>query len=1067
MDFEEFWKQFLIECQEHIEVIERHLLNAETNAVEKSSISELFRAFHSIKGLSKSMDLKGIESLAHVCEDILGVIREEKANFNPEIVDLLLRGLDAIRSMIEEACTIQQNIEPDENLLNELKAMRDVLISTDTCITKPAPLKTTVVDVKAQAEDMSVEAKKTDSHHSVDDAISHASVLEELDSPDSVVVSYDDETVQYFLEAIGYQMQDLIKKDPLADQTDIQWTVNMMRRSYNMMGFFDFIFSLDGVLLNLHKGLPDYWVNLYKVIDDAKKIQLNNGLLLLANHPDIFQASEIKIILSIIELIKTSLSNLILQEELKYPIKQIQTLVLDFGFLINQNHHEIPVQYFLDLDMFVGSLPFENITEDKDETLKNIILFWADISEKISSLSKIDDSIISLFAQHHNYLSASNKNSSLTWTEIQEDEQLSFIETIDVELLSDLQKRFKEGGLETCYVVSTYLEEDQSIGETFAMFATKNFEMPFNRSLFIDKKTWYELLIIYTKPEAELEQALRNIDPAKKYLMINQDQTTVLRDLIHQGINHLKADELIKEQTKTSVLHEEMMPSAASSTEKTLDPSEANTPTPAEAKKTVSATSTSAASAASAETIRVPGDVLDKFMNDIGEMVLACSHLNFTINSHSFKTNLLALNSYMKKLQNQYQIPKDELSSFNNILQELDTSHKAISENNSSIHSILRYLQESALNLRVIPLETVFKRLPRIVRDVSKQLGKKINLVLEGQEVRIDKSMVDCLVDPLIHMLRNSIDHGIETPDIRLQNGKDETGTICISAVQQGNQIRIDIQDDGYGLDPEKLLKKAVSKQLIAPDAVLSMEEIHHLIFHPGFSTAAIVTEVSGRGVGMDVVRSNVSKVGGHIAVTSQKGKGTKISLKMPLSAAIQEVLIVNAAQQTFAIPSRFVTEIIEFDISQVMTLKGQPSVLLRNNFLPISYLAFLLGFGQPKASDKVTIVVLHDGQSTLGVHVDEVVNRSELYMKDVHQGIVNLPGVGGASILGNGRVVLVLDGEDLLNLATKRPATRYENLIDIERTKEVFKNNSNVISLEKKIHTSYSTVNHLHGEQS
>ncbi len=1063
MDFEEFWKQFLIECQEHIEVIERHLLNAETNTVEKSSISELFRAFHSIKGLSKSMDLKGIESLAHVCEDILGVIREEKANFNPEIVDLLLKGLDVIRSMIEEACTIKQNVEPDEDLLNELKAMRDALISEDTSTPKPNPTSEPVVESTAIVEEIYLEVKPKDS--SLDETILKPSLLEELDSPESVVVSYDDETVQYFLEAIVYQMEDLIKKNPLIDQTDIQWTVNMMRRSYNMMGFFDYIFSLDSVLLNLQKGLPDYFINLYKVIDDAKKIQLNNGLLLLANHPDIFQKSEIKIILSIIELIKTSLSNLILQEKLEYPIKQIQTLILDFGFLMNQNHHDIPVQYFLDLDMFVGSIPCDNIPEEKDEPLKNIILFWADVFEKISSLSKIDSLIVDLFEQQYQYLNESNRKSSVTWTETQKDEQLSFIETISIELLSTLHKRFKEGGLETCYVISTYLEENQSIGETFAMFATKYFEMPFNRSLFIDKKTWYELLVISPKPEAELEQALRNIDPSNKYLMINQDQTQILRDLIHQGIRHLKADELIKEQTKTSVLHEKIVPSMVSA-KNTLESTEASAVTEPVEIKTISTSNTAAASAASAETIRVPGDVLDKFMNDIGEMVLACSHLNFTINSHSFKTNLLALNSFMKKLQNQYQIPKDELSFFNNTIQELDTSHKAISENNSSIHSILRYLQESALNLRVIPLETVFKRLPRIVRDVSKQLGKKINLVLDGQEVRIDKSMVDCLVDPLIHMLRNSIDHGIEIPDIRLKTGKNETGTIRISAVQQGNQIRIDIQDDGYGLDPEKLLKKAISKQLIERDAVLSIDEIHHLIFHPGFSTASIVTEVSGRGVGMDVVRSNVSKVGGNIAITSQKGQGTKISLKMPLSAAIQEVLIVNAAQQTFAIPSRFITEIIEFDISQVMTLKGQPSVLLRNNFLPISYLAFLLGFGQPKASEKVTIVVLNDGQSTLGVHVDEVVNRSELYMKDVHQGIVNLPGVGGASILGNGRVVLVLDGEDLLNLATKRPATRYANLEDVGKISDTFENGANIVSLGKKIPSpSYSAINHRRGE--
>lgn len=1063
MDFEEFWKQFLIECQEHIEVIEKHLLNAETNEVEKSAISELFRAFHSIKGLSKSMDLKGIESLAHVCEDILGVIREEKASFNPDIVDLLLKGLDAIRSMIEEACSIKQNIEPPSDLLDELKAMRDELVSGDTLkVEKPEEPQSTAEHQSMAPVYNEMYAKEEDTATS-----DEPSILEPLEPQESVIVSHDDETVKYFLEAIVYQIDDLIKKDPVQNKDDIIWTVNMMRRSYNMMGFFDFIFSLNSVLLKLDNGLPEYFINLYKIIYDAKCIQLNNGLMLISSHDNILQSSENSLILSSIHLIKENFYKLLESVTLEYPIKNIQTLILDFGFLFHQNHNNIPVSYFLDLDMFLGSLSSESINVDQKETLQNIVSFWNNLYQTLFKAGKVDSSIEYIFHQQSNYLNERNKSASVTWAEEKIEKQTPFIDTVEIELLSQLQKRFKEGGLESCYVISTHLEENQNIGENFAMFATKNFEMPFNRSLFIDKKTWYELLVIFPKSETEIEQALRHIDTEGKYLIINHDQTKALRDLIQQGINHLKANDLIIDQTKTSVLQEDIPSTTViENSTATNTSSKAEDPQPTTPTKTTTS-SLKAPTAASAETIRVPGDVLDKFMNDIGEMVLACSHLNFTINSHSFKTNLLGLSAFMKKLQNQYKIQKNELGIFSNILQELDSSHKAIAENNASIHSVLRYLQESALNLRVIPLETVFKRLPRIVRDVSKQLNKKINLVLEGQEVRIDKSMVDCLVDPLIHMLRNSIDHGIETPDIRLQNGKDETGTIRISAVQQGNQIRIDIQDDGYGLDPEKLLQKARSKNLIPQDAILSLDEIHNLIFHPGFSTAAVVTEVSGRGVGMDVVKSNVTKVGGSISITSQKGHGTKISLKMPLSAAIQEVLIVNSAQQTFAIPNRFVTEIIEFDISQVMTLKGQPSVLLRNNFLPISYLAFLLGFGQPKPSDRVTIVVLNDGQSTLGIHVDEVINRSELYMKDVHQGIVNLPGVGGASILGNGRVVLVLDGEDILNLATKRPVTRYENLVDFSKTKETLQQNNNVISIDRNIQNNSSNSTKYHSEQS
>jgi chemotaxis protein histidine kinase CheA len=316
----------------------------------------------------------------------------------------------------------------------------------------------------------------------------------------------------------------------------------------------------------------------------------------------------------------------------------------------------------------------------------------------------------------------------------------------------------------------------------------------------------------------------------------------------------------------------------------------------------------------------------------------------------------------------------------------------------------------------------VFKRLPRVVRDLSQNQGKRIRLEMGGQEVKIDKAMVDILVDPLLHMVRNSIDHGIETPDVRKAQGKPLEAVIKVSARQQGNSIMIGISDDGKGIDAERVLQKAVERGLVREEEKgdLSRQEIFRFIFQPGFSTAAAVTETSGRGVGMDVVMTNVMRLGGSITVESEAGRGADFQLQMPLSAAVQEVLMVEAAGQTLALPGRYVSEVLEIGAEEVQSLRGERAILLRGMFLPLHPLAGLLGFAPREKADsgQVCLVVFTNGRQMVGIEVDRVLRRQELFTKDIQEAVAALPGVGGASILGNGRVVLIMDGEELLKLS-------------------------------------------------
>jgi two-component system, chemotaxis family, sensor kinase CheA len=423
-----------------------------------------------------------------------------------------------------------------------------------------------------------------------------------------------------------------------------------------------------------------------------------------------------------------------------------------------------------------------------------------------------------------------------------------------------------------------------------------------------------------------------------------------------------------------------------------------------------------APAAAAANVIRVPGEMLDQFMNQIGEMVLVRGQLALVIADQRIREQAVAL----RRSSDSSSTDPAAVAQFQRLIDLIDEQNRRLQETDALIQGALSRLQDSVMGLRVVPVELVFKRFPRMVRDLAQAQGKQIRLELTGQEVKIDKAMVESLADPLLHMVRNSADHGIETIAERKLTSKPEEAVIRIQAEQQGSRILIRVSDDGKGIDPERVRRKAVERGLVKEEDshLMSRDEILKFIFRAGFSTADVVTETSGRGVGMDVVRTNVMRLGGNIHLDSELGRGTIFTMQMPLSAAVQEVLLVNTAGQTLAMPGRYVAELVEITESDIQTVKGRTAITLRGNFLPIVRLEELLGFKQVSDEPHKFVVVLSDGQRTLGVSVDEFVGRQELFTKDIHPRLAALPGVGGASILGDGRVVLILDGPAIYRLA-------------------------------------------------
>lgn len=320
-----------------------------------------------------------------------------------------------------------------------------------------------------------------------------------------------------------------------------------------------------------------------------------------------------------------------------------------------------------------------------------------------------------------------------------------------------------------------------------------------------------------------------------------------------------------------------------------------------------------------------------------------------------------------------------------------------------------RDLQEAVIGVRMLPVDAVFRRFPRLVRDLSSRLGKHVRLRTIGEGTELDKGLIEKIADPLVHLVRNSIDHGLEMPDVRRDAGKDETGTITLAASHQGGHIVIEVSDDGRGLNRDKILSKALERGLAVPENP-SDAQVWDLIFQPGFSTADAVTDLSGRGVGMDVVRRNIQALGGEVQLESAAGNGTRVLIRLPLTLAILDGMTVSVAGETLILPLAYVLEALQPKAEDIRTMAGEGRVLrVRGEYLPILSLSEYYGYGGRALDEPLVVVVEGDGQK-IALEVDELVGQQQVVVKNIENNYRRIGGVSGATILGDGRVALIVD---------------------------------------------------------
>ncbi|WP_305803897.1 chemotaxis protein CheA [Stenotrophomonas sp. YIM B06876] len=320
-----------------------------------------------------------------------------------------------------------------------------------------------------------------------------------------------------------------------------------------------------------------------------------------------------------------------------------------------------------------------------------------------------------------------------------------------------------------------------------------------------------------------------------------------------------------------------------------------------------------------------------------------------------------------------------------------------------------RDLQEAVISVRMLPVDAVFRRFPRLVRDLSSRLGKQVRLRTVGEGTELDKGLIEKIADPLVHLVRNSIDHGLEMPDVRRDAGKDETGTITLAASHQGGHIVIEVSDDGRGLNRGKILEKALERGLNVPDNPTDAQ-VWDLIFQPGFSTADAVTDLSGRGVGMDVVRRNIQALGGEVQLESNTGAGTRVLIRLPLTLAILDGMTVSVAGETLILPLAYVLEALQPRAEDIRTMAGEGRVLrVRGEYLPIVSLSQNYGYNGQVNDDPLVVVVEGDGQK-IALEVDELLGQQQVVVKNIENNYRRIAGVSGATILGDGRVALIVD---------------------------------------------------------
>ncbi|MDR1947489.1 MAG: Hpt domain-containing protein [Desulfovibrio sp.] len=980
----ELFADFIIEAKEHLETIEPNLLELEKAPDNLSILNEIFRPMHSLKGASGFLGLNKINGLAHKAESVMDELRKGSMSITSEIMDVILATTDLLRRMIDNLETM--NSEGDVDTAEMIAALDAVLAGETPAVDKGGQENAPAGDAAAPEAPAPAEAP--------------------AESPAAATAPAAEISATAIAPAaeIPAPAAPLGARKPLDTEAWIESRKKLPRYALTAFG----------------EG------HLHDFVEEAKDnvTKLSDGLLDLEKHPE-SRDDLINDIFRFFHNLKGN-SGIIAFQEMNGLTHEAETLLNSLrkgerrvtGPLVDILLMSVDVLEALIycIDPASGTVtPF-----DIDELLENLRsavagnelalpsgLAPAPAQEKPAPAAPAQEKPAPVAP-------APAEAEAGKRPDLDEDDITVYKDTVNQQFDNIAQ------ALET-------LRKDGSNRE-YADALFRSLSTIQNCSNFMG----LEEIKVYAQRTAGIVDKGRstNMDFSIMADLLEQE-CAILRDLIPPALDTLinKTQEPAPPAAAAPAGTQSPAPEAAAASpaaERAAPATpRATTPAPVEpaapkaaapaAAAPKTATPTTPAPAAKpapaapgakpaggdapakvSSTIRVDHEKLDHLMNLIGELIIN---------------------------RNRYSMLARQLEESGG---QVDVSLIAqnLTETTYSMARISDDLQDTIMKVRMVPVSSVFSRFPRLVRDLSRKSGKEVELIIEGEETELDKSVVEVIGDPLVHLIRNSVDHGIEPEAIRAERGKPAQGSVWLRAFYKGNSVAIEIEDDGQGIDPEVMRQVAIRKGVITPDEAKNLDdrEAIELIFAPGFSSAEVVTDISGRGVGMDVVRTNIKNLKGSINTISEVGKGTKFTLVLPLTLAIIDALMVNVDNETFAIPLDAVSETVKIEAVRLTDVKGRKAVTLRGEVLGIISLAEFLGLhSNMSAEGLLNVVVIQDNDRRLGLVVDRLLERQEVVIKPLGSYLGDIKGISGATIMGDGSVILILDPHEIYTLATSR----------------------------------------------
>jgi len=958
MSFEndQLWQAFLTEVGEQLDCLEVELAKSEFLDIDK--LHHIFRIFHSVKSSCAMFDFGAMEAMAHAAENILDQLRNDIIQIDNNILNLLLACVDCLKQQLSESRQSMQAPAQNEELLSSLLALN----------TKDLPSR--------------FDAPEDEVFEAEFDAVE----IEEF-------ARFSSNALDKILTAITNQ--ELSKAErPLKQFVRNTENMGFLRLKKAVLNLKSYLDKGEGQDQSLAGAFFDVLAQ-FKVINrlthqDFEAINLHESMCVLFQEHYVASNSVLhSALLSCESLSRTN--NAVSNDEYTALISAVEDAA-NFYMLFQLFNTQDLLLYIVQVLKKIQLNQAPSSVLRINDTLCLIKDCEAEFNN-FTKLMELDRQAKSLLEAYRNIVGQTidegfhrvDRIAAITSQLNIEPDFLDYADNGEIEFLEFSLKEEK-----TIVLITVDLEADQQWSLGFIEWLNQ-YELVTSRTVLCSKESG-DSIVEYTKTA---------------FLMVFEQDASVVLDQIKQldpDSHYIEEAQLVNRDENESV------PQAKHLQNKAVKAFEGNTSAESEANKT----------------IRVSSEYIDRFVSRVGEMVLQRNMLNHAMQQGNFSNVINKCKAIVAELHTDGD--NDLTRGLQDNLNLLSESFSALNQANDALSSSINLVQNDLMGFRVVPISIVFNRLPRVIRNINLDQDKDIYLEIHGDDIRIDKSMVDILMEPMIHLVRNSADHGIESREQRLASGKSEQGCIQVNAEQLGSVLLVRIKDDGRGLDNEKIMARAKECGLYNDAIVHDEKQLQALIFQPGFSTKDEVNETSGRGVGMDVVQSKIHSVGGRIEITSTPQQGTEFTLYLPLTAAIQGAILFSYQNQLIAVPERNVIQGLSISSSEIQQVQGQAALVYRGDILPLYSIGEVLEWAKSDNEDddekswcssELDVLIVTNEKYQIGLAVDKVETRQELFIRELHDDILKLPGVGGASITGSGQVILLLDIDEIISIAS------------------------------------------------